>query len=213
MKNRKGFTIVELVIVIAVIAILAAVLIPTFSGVVQRANESAALQKAPSAMKTVLAQSDNATIANGSYFISGNKDIDFIFKYDLNKISENNLKSDWNKGTKTTYFTEKTVTNSTNEKLNTIIVPVNASGDTSTPSDGVLDLITVILKGSTSDSTKVSYQDVARTNGIISGAPEGKIPEASVKYVVVGEGENAQYYGVLLNVDFAKDIVCLTYSK
>lgn len=29
-KNKKGFTIVELVIVIAVIGILAAVLIPTF---------------------------------------------------------------------------------------------------------------------------------------------------------------------------------------
>lgn len=38
--NKKGFTIVELVIVIAVIAILAAVLIPTFSSLVQKANES-----------------------------------------------------------------------------------------------------------------------------------------------------------------------------
>ena len=43
MKNssKKGFTIVELVIVIAVIAILAAVLIPTFSGLVKKANLSA----------------------------------------------------------------------------------------------------------------------------------------------------------------------------
>ena len=40
MKNlkKKGFTIVELVIVIAVIAILAAVLIPTFSNLVKKAN-------------------------------------------------------------------------------------------------------------------------------------------------------------------------------
>jgi len=44
--NKKGFTIVELVIVIAVIAILAAVLIPTFSGVVAKANKSATLQEA-----------------------------------------------------------------------------------------------------------------------------------------------------------------------
>ena len=34
--NKKGFTIVELVIVIAVIAILAAVMIPTFSGIVDK---------------------------------------------------------------------------------------------------------------------------------------------------------------------------------
>lgn len=39
-SNKKGFTIVELVIVIAVIAILAAVLIPVFSGVVRKANKS-----------------------------------------------------------------------------------------------------------------------------------------------------------------------------
>lgn len=38
--NRKGFTIVELVIVIAVIAILSAVLIPTFSSLIRKANIS-----------------------------------------------------------------------------------------------------------------------------------------------------------------------------
>ncbi|MDY5678144.1 MAG: prepilin-type N-terminal cleavage/methylation domain-containing protein, partial [Eubacteriales bacterium] len=37
-NNKKGFTIVELVIVIAVIAILAAVLIPTFSSVIKKAK-------------------------------------------------------------------------------------------------------------------------------------------------------------------------------
>lgn len=41
---KKGFTIVELVIVIAVIAILAAVLIPTFSSLIQRARLSADTQ-------------------------------------------------------------------------------------------------------------------------------------------------------------------------
>ncbi len=39
-KTKKGFTIVELVIVIAVIAILAAVLIPTFASVIKKANLS-----------------------------------------------------------------------------------------------------------------------------------------------------------------------------
>ena len=39
-SNKKGFTVVELVIVIAIIAILAAVLIPTFAGLIQKANES-----------------------------------------------------------------------------------------------------------------------------------------------------------------------------
>ena len=44
-NNRKGFTIVELVIVIAVIAILAAVLIPTFGNIIEKANNSKLLQQ------------------------------------------------------------------------------------------------------------------------------------------------------------------------
>ena len=38
-NNKKGFTIVELVIVIAVIGILSAILIPTFIGLTRNANE------------------------------------------------------------------------------------------------------------------------------------------------------------------------------
>ena len=47
--NKKGFTIVELSIVIAVVAILSAVLIPTFSGVIKNAKNSAAIQEARNA--------------------------------------------------------------------------------------------------------------------------------------------------------------------
>ena len=53
-SKKKGFTIVELVIVIAVIAILSAVLIPTFSNLVKKANTSADIQ-AVRQMNTVLA--------------------------------------------------------------------------------------------------------------------------------------------------------------
>ena len=53
--NKKGFTIVELVIVIAVIAILAAVMSPTFSGIVTKAQTSAELQKVTAAFKEAYA--------------------------------------------------------------------------------------------------------------------------------------------------------------
>ena len=53
-SKKKGFTIVELVIVIAVVAILAAVLIPTFSNLVKKANLSAD-QQAVRQMNTALA--------------------------------------------------------------------------------------------------------------------------------------------------------------
>ncbi len=54
-KLKKAFTITELVIVIAVIAILAAVLIPTFSNVIENAKESAALQTSKNALTDYLA--------------------------------------------------------------------------------------------------------------------------------------------------------------
>ena len=53
-SRKKGFTLVELVIVIAVVAILAAVLIPTFSNLVKKANLSAD-QQAERQMNTLMA--------------------------------------------------------------------------------------------------------------------------------------------------------------
>ena len=48
-RNKKGFTIVEMVIVIAVIAILATTLVPTFGNVITKAQESSAKQEAKNA--------------------------------------------------------------------------------------------------------------------------------------------------------------------
>lgn len=39
-KNKKGFTLVELIVVIAILAILALILIPALTGYVGRANKS-----------------------------------------------------------------------------------------------------------------------------------------------------------------------------
>ena len=57
MKNIKGFTIVELVIVIAVIAILAAVMIPTFSGIVKKASVSSDTRKVRNMNVILIAES------------------------------------------------------------------------------------------------------------------------------------------------------------
>ena len=53
-KNRKGFTIVELVIVIALIGILATVLVPTFGDVIEKANQAKDIQTVKN-MNTALA--------------------------------------------------------------------------------------------------------------------------------------------------------------
>ena len=74
--NKKGFTIVELVIVIAVIAILAAVMIPTFGGIIKTANESAVKQAAAATYKQVFAldMSDGINNALNNGNVIGNID-------------------------------------------------------------------------------------------------------------------------------------------
>lgn len=71
--NKKAFTIVELVIVIAVIAVLAAVLIPTFSGIVNKAKESAALQEVKQAYTEALA--DDLSNGDGEDLVYGKDEI------------------------------------------------------------------------------------------------------------------------------------------
>ena len=99
--NKKGFTIVELVIVIAVIAILAAVLIPTFSNVISKANESSVQQAAKTKFEEIYAldyadgtidgkegKGDNATIklegnfANCTYVTDKNVVKEFTYTDD-----------------------------------------------------------------------------------------------------------------------------------
>ena len=94
-NNKKGFTIVELVIVIAVIGILAGVLIPTFSGIVQRANESKINQEMTNALKVVLAgNATSGALANGTTFVMSqkndeNKDVAAYYaEYNGNKFEK-----------------------------------------------------------------------------------------------------------------------------
>lgn len=87
MKNRKGFTITELIIVIAVIAILAAVLIPTFSGIIGKANDSAMDQEVRAALTTFLAEK-NAQIPANTYFVYKNGNTTTYFKYENGKLNE-----------------------------------------------------------------------------------------------------------------------------
>lgn len=70
---KRAFTITELVIVIAVIAILAAVLIPTFTNVIENANKSAALQTCHNALQdyqAIAAGEGEAAEADGMVFVS-----------------------------------------------------------------------------------------------------------------------------------------------
>ena len=69
-KNlRKGFTTVELVIVIAVIAILATALIPTFGGLINSANETKDMNAARQAYNDYMLKKAQTGGADDTYYI------------------------------------------------------------------------------------------------------------------------------------------------
>ena len=82
--NKKGFTIVELVIVIAVIGILAGVLIPTFSSITTRANETAAMQEATAGRDAILVLTQGTMNNKTDFFILDEEDYTtkYVFQYD-----------------------------------------------------------------------------------------------------------------------------------
>ena len=84
-NNKKGFTIVELVIVIAVIAILAAVLIPTFSSVIKKAKVNNDIQLVRN-LNTAL-----ATDTKEHKTMQSALDAAFEFGYDVAKINNTSV--------------------------------------------------------------------------------------------------------------------------
>ena len=56
LKNKKGLTLTELIVVIAIIGILAAVLIPSITSYIRNAKESAAIQDASAMYQELIAE-------------------------------------------------------------------------------------------------------------------------------------------------------------
>ena len=86
-KHKKGFTIVELVIVIAVIGILSAILIPTFINVTDNANKAA--------LQSDLSTSYSMYAAEAADRVVGETETEIVFKaqaeVELSKeVTENN---------------------------------------------------------------------------------------------------------------------------
>ena len=68
-RSEEGFTLIELMVVVLIIAILLAIAIPTFLGARNRANDRAAqssLRNALTAAKTIFTDSQDYTQANAS---------------------------------------------------------------------------------------------------------------------------------------------------
>jgi type IV pilus assembly protein PilA len=75
-KTKKGFTIVELVIVIGVIGILAGILIPTFVNVTQKADEAALKSNLANAYSAYVADAADGSVETAKYVVKSGDSLD-----------------------------------------------------------------------------------------------------------------------------------------
>ena len=86
-NNRKGFTLAELLIVVAIIAVLVAIAIPVFNGSLTKAKEATdvANLRAKYAEEQVKILTDNETVANA---VSAMKGVTLNYSKNLSDASD-----------------------------------------------------------------------------------------------------------------------------
>ena len=165
-EEKRGFTIVELVIVIAVIAILAAVLIPVFSGIVSNSQEKARqmnLRNAYVEYCSKNANNDKYYSQNDIFFaING-----YIYKFDNGKYSaiilEDESKLTEEFATESGYYSLETKYNNLNSYIlwESVELPSNPEANTSNENNNTtsnqIDSETLTDLGQIWNNIKLTY--------------------------------------------------------
>ena len=108
-KTNKGFTLVELIIVIAVIGVLAAILIPTFANVIEKANRKSAFSDAKNALQIYLSEKTTGenggqVVDDGTIFKVVKAGKNWYFQYTQSGLKEmDNINADSNVNGKTAH--------------------------------------------------------------------------------------------------------------
>ena len=221
--NKRAFTIVELVIVIAILAILAAVLIPTFVNLTKKANESNTMQLVKN-MNTAL----KADMPDGKHpTMQSALDAANAFGYDLEKINKSKTDNEilWDsandcfvymKDGEAQYVPDSNLTVSKEEMKNqpymywTISSTVNTKYSTylyDYTGDSNITVSTGIDVGNVTTITKITYTSnvneardiVIRTNGATALEVNGYVDASNTKL-----GDVIAHYGEAGSVDIVK---------
>ena len=151
-KHKKGFTIVELVIVIAVIGILSAILIPTFVNVTTNANKAA--------LKSDLANAYSMYVADAADGEKEEKDDDGNTVYFVDLVKQEDILLE--KGGKQYVFDTEWKESTTNySNSNKYGVAYTASGETKTYSPAEFGGYTILSTG----NTEITLPAAPATNG------------------------------------------------
>ncbi len=87
-KNKKGFTLVEVIVVLVILAILAAILVPTLTGYIDKANERAIIAETRSVvMAAQTIASEQYGLNNTGWKIGDDKEA----IADLAEVTEGNI--------------------------------------------------------------------------------------------------------------------------
>ena len=231
-KLKRAFTIVELVIVIAVIAILAAVLIPTFTTLIDRANQSADTSNVKN-MNTILSMDETTNgkpktmddavkvIREGGYDLEKltptGQGYDIVWDQDANRLlMVNGEEVIFGETEKNADNTHLWVVADSQDEINATKYSVYLSDAVS----GEIEAAQGVDVGSNADITKVTYstaeeQDVLiRTNGgeLVVNAEKATVSHyAAAASVDIQKVANESYheYGTVNQIDVTAGRVVL----
>ena len=117
-KKKKGFTLIELMAVIAIVAILAAVLVPTVSGYINRSKKTAIITQVRNAVNAVEAYNVASTNPIGD-----DADVEDLVADDSALITQELLKdTDLNKLNTTVTVKELKIINSDSDAINNMTI-------------------------------------------------------------------------------------------
>jgi type IV pilus assembly protein PilA len=135
-KNNKGFSLVELIVVIAIMAVLVGVLAPTFIKYVESSRQSTDIQNIQQLKTTVEVEcANNQNITAASIEVTGGASGTAVIKttpadsITTTAVSTNLKSSSWQTVTFTYNVSTGKWTNSDSAKLNNTVEPGKSLGD------------------------------------------------------------------------------------